>query len=322
MKEDIIKAAQALKNNKLVIFPTETVYGIGANALESDAVAKIYKAKGRPSNNPLIVHIYKIEQLKLLVSNVSQNSRKLMTKFWPGPLTLIFDKKDLIPINVTGGLDSIAIRMPSHPVALNLLQTAGVPVAAPSANISGRPSPSSFKDLDSKLIQKVEIALDGGDSPIGLESTVVDARTDQVKILRPGFITQENIETVLGLKVDLAYKSKSYSTPLSPGMMYKHYSPNAKVIIFNSVNSITEADTLGRKVGIMATTETLQKLKSTKLIKLDLGSSTRMDIVASKIFTYLNKADQLKLDILFAEEFEEKGIGAAIMDRLYRASLQ
>ena len=232
LDEQLHKVANLLKAGKTVVFPTETVYGLGANALDPEAAKKIYEAKGRPSDNPLIVHISKKEDVDFLAGNISQDSKLLMEAFWPGPLTLILDKSDNVPIETTGGLMTVAIRMPSNPIARKLIDLAGVPIAAPSANISGRPSITSSKYLVEELCERVDAIIISEDSEIGLESTVIDMTASTPVILRPGKIGKTEIEKILNKEIELDPSLKDENAaPKSPGMKYKHYSPNATVIV-------------------------------------------------------------------------------------------
>jgi L-threonylcarbamoyladenylate synthase len=226
------KAGDLLRQGEVVAFPTETVYGLGANALNANAVKKIFLAKGRPHDNPLIVHIAEFEQLKPLVQGISEKAYVLMHRFWPGPLTLIFPKSNLVPNEVTAGLDTVAVRMPRHPVALKLIKEAGVPIAAPSANTSGLPSPTEGAHVLADLNGKIPLILDGGETEVGLESTVVDVTVEPPLILRPGGVTLEEIEDAIGQAAyDPGLSKDKNETPRSPGMKYTHYSPKADVFI-------------------------------------------------------------------------------------------
>ena len=229
----IRQAGQILKRGGLVAFPTETVYGLGADALNEDAAAKIYAAKGRPSDNPLIVHITERKMLDGIVSEVSPQAELLMEKFWPGPMTLIFKKSDLVPYGTTGGLDTVAVRMPSHPIARAVIDAGGGYIAAPSANTSGRPSPTKASHVEEDLCGKIDMILDGGEVDIGLESTIVDVSTDQPMILRPGYISQAMLKEVIGpVEIDRALLlDSSKAHPKAPGMKYKHYAPKADLKI-------------------------------------------------------------------------------------------
>lgn len=231
MDERVLEScAGVLRSGGLVAFPTETVYGLGANALMPDAVKRIFEAKGRPQDNPLIVHVSRPEAVPPLVREIPHAAARLMEVFWPGPLTLLFAKSDLVPDVVTAGLDTVAIRMPDHPVAQRLLDAAGVPVAAPSANISGRPSPTTFEATAADLAGKVDVIVDGGPAGIGVESTVLDISGPVPKVLRPGGLSVEELEHVLG-RVEVAPEAAAGETPPSPGMKYRHYAPKADVYL-------------------------------------------------------------------------------------------
>ena len=232
-KNEIKKQAEILKKGNTVIFPTETVYGLGANALDEVAVSKIYEAKGRPSDNPLIVHIYDKGQVNDLAKEINENAKIIMNEFWPGPITIILKKKDIVPMRTSGGLDTVAIRMPSNPIAKALLEEVKLPIAAPSANISGRPSPTRGKHVYEEMNNRVDGIILGGDCTFGLESTVLDLTNDIPTILRPGSITKEDLEQVIGtVNIDPALERKEDNIKAkAPGMKYKHYSPNADVFI-------------------------------------------------------------------------------------------
>ncbi|MCT4566247.1 MAG: L-threonylcarbamoyladenylate synthase [Maledivibacter sp.] len=322
--------AEILKRGGTVTFPTETVYGLGANALDERAVKKIFEAKGRPSDNPLIIHISKIEDINGLVKDFPKKAYKLIDEFWPGPLTLIFRKSSIVPRIVTGGLDTVAIRMPSHPIAKLLIELAQVPVAAPSANLSGKPSPTKEEHVIKDLKGRVDAIVCGGDTAVGVESTVLDITTDIPMILRPGGVTKEELERVVGrVDVDPALQKSEDSRliPKAPGMKYTHYSPNADVIlisgdmddvIFNIEKMRKNNECKGLKVGIMATDETKDKYKGGLI--LSLGSRGKLESVASNLFKTLREFDEKDVDIILSETFDEKDIGQAIMNRLMKAA--
>lgn len=327
--EDGIKtAAMALKNGKLVAFPTETVYGLGANALMPDAVKRIFEAKGRPSDNPLIVHISDITQLRDLVSDIPDIATRLMNAFWPGPLTLIFKKSARVPDVITAGLDTVAVRMPQNPVALKLISQSGVPVAAPSANLSGRPSPTSAHHVAEDLSGRVEYIIDGGSCSVGLESTVLDITGSVPVILRPGGVTAEMLKKVLGLRgVVTASEVKGEEKPRSPGMKYRHYSPKAEVIlvsgdnsrVVDTINSLSsEQKNEGRIVGVLCSSENASLYKADVVIPV--GSKDNPENIAAGLFEALRKFDDTKVDIIYSETFTEQGIGKAVMNRLKKAA--
>lgn len=328
--ERLEKSARILKNGGTVTFPTETVYGLGANALDEDAVKKIFEAKGRPSDNPLIIHIARYEDIHKLIRELPEKAEKLINAFWPGPLTLIFKKASIVPKIVTGGLDTVAIRMPAHPIAKALIELSKVPVAAPSANISGKPSPTKETHVLKDLKGRVNSIICGGDVDVGVESTVVDITMDTPMILRPGGVTKERLEKIVGkIEIDPAIKNVESTKfkPKSPGMKYTHYSPNADVILINGqlhsmVNYIEELRQIkkneGYKVGIMATDETKDKYKGGTIISV--GKRASLETVAANLFRVLREFDEKDVDIILAEAFEEKDIGQAIMNRLMKAA--
>lgn len=329
-------AADVLKAGGLVAFPTETVYGLGANALDENAVKGIYKAKGRPSDNPLIVHIAETGILRTLTGSIPAVASKLTEAFWPGPLTLIFPKSDRIPAIITAGLDTVAIRMPSHPVALELIRKSGVPIAAPSANSSGRPSPTLARHVVEDLSGKVDIILDGGNAMVGLESTVLDITTDPPVILRPGGITEEQLRVVLGeVRTDPAILSgrvSSSAPPRSPGMKYRHYAPKAALLLVQGksdsvVSEICRRASLyineGTSVGILATDETKAQYAPSLQLScriLSLGSRRRPESMAANLFRCLREFDEKTVEFILAEMPESDGIGQAITNRLMKAA--
>lgn len=322
----LIKPAESINAGKLVLFPTETVYGIGANALDEEAVKKIFKAKGRQQDNPLIVHISNIEMLNIVAYDIGKIEQKLIDAFWPGPLTIIFKKKDIVPNNVTAGLDTVAVRMPNNKIAKTLIEYSKVPIAAPSANISGKPSGTLIEDIIDELDGKVEYIIDSGIVEIGVESTVVRVVNEKVHILRPGKVSQEQIQD-LGLEVVIEKQIlDSYDQQekvMSPGVKYKHYAPNTKCILIYSndneklVNKINEKinENNNQKVLILTKTKNFNKYKIKN--KLDMGNS--LEEISKNIFTYLRKADSYKVDLVIIEGVEKEGLGLAIMNRLIRA---
>lgn len=325
-KEEIEKQAQMLKEGKTVIFPTETVYGLGANALDEDAVSKIYEAKGRPSDNPLIVHIYDKKQVDDLAEQINENAKIVMNKFWPGPITIILKKKNIVPMRTSGGLNTVAIRMPSNPVAKALLEEVKLPIAAPSANISGRPSPTRAKHVYEEMNNRVDGIILGGDCSFGLESTVLDLTNDIPTILRPGSITKEDLEAVIGqVNIDPALEKKEDNIKAkAPGMKYKHYSPNADVYIvsgdrdnvINKVNELSDYNsTKGLKTAVMCLEENKDKYKCDTIV---LGQN--LEEVASNLFNALITADEKKYDIVYTQEFSNSGVGRAIMNRLLKSA--
>ncbi len=321
--EKIKEAAESIKEGKLVLFPTETVYGIGANALNEEAVKNIYLAKGRANDNPLIAHISSIEMLKGLVEKIGPIEKKLIENFWPGPLTIIFKKKPIVPDRITGGLDTVAIRMPSGEIARKLIELSGLPIAAPSANISGKPSGTIVEDIIDELDEKVDYVIDGGKVKIGLESTVVRVVDNVVHILRPGKITKEDIEK-LGFKVFIEKQILGEYNPnekvMSPGIKYKHYAPTTKSLLVYSNNNdelvkkINES-IKGKNAVVICKTSNLNRYEVKH--KLDMGST--LEEISSNIFTLLRKADKLNCDLIVIEGVGKEGLGLAIMNRLLRA---
>lgn len=322
-------AAESLRRGGLVAFPTETVYGLGANALDEKAVGSIFKAKGRPSDNPLIVHISSRDQLCELVSEIPKEAEEIMEKFWPGPLTLIFKKTDKVPFITSGGLETVAIRMPDNRIALKLIEKSGLALAAPSANTSGRPSPTRAQHVLEDLDGKIDLLIDGGKTGVGLESTVLDLTGDFPTILRPGGVTHEDLlKTLPRVEYDLALETdKADMVPKSPGQKYRHYSPRAKMEIFSGhleevideinakINIYTES---GIKVGVMASDETIDKYNTKNLISM--GSRKDLQTIALNVFHVLREFDKLDVDLILSEGVEETGIGKAIMNRMKKAA--
>ncbi|MCS7229905.1 MAG: L-threonylcarbamoyladenylate synthase [Candidatus Kryptonium sp.] len=310
-EENIKLAGKIIKEGGLVAFPTETVYGLGANALNPYAVAKIFEVKKRPAFDPLIVHISKIEWLENLTTKVDERAKKLIEKFWPGPLTLVLPKSDIVPDIVTAGLPSVAIRMPSHPVALALIENAQTPISAPSANPFGYISPTTAEHVEKMLGDKVDLILDGGKTPIGVESTVLSLIDDEPKILRPGGLPIEEIEKVIG-KVIIQTRAEKI---LSPGQLKKHYSPRTPVKIFKSFDEIKESS---ENLGLLLFKKTDLKIKA-KHIEI-LSESGDLVEAAANLFSALHRLDDSNVDVIYAQEVPEVGLGLAIMDRLRKAS--
>ena len=326
-KDLIAVFASMLASGKTVIFPTETVYGLGANALDEEAAAKIYQAKGRPSDNPLLVHVADKEDVYDLVENIDNRAKLLMDRFWPGPLTIVFKKKDIIPDRTSGGLDTVAIRMPSDQVARDLIRQAGVPIAAPSANISGRPSPTKPEHIIRDMDGRVDGILVGGPCNYGVESTIVDLSGDVAMVLRPGSITLEMLGEVLGqVNLDPSLKNKDDNIRAkAPGMKYKHYSPQAQVYIVRA----GDQEDFARRVYSLCVDNAKKGLKTGVLTRssdqhpyqaqvFDLGESDAE--VAKNLFDSLISLDRESIDIAYVPYFEERGIGVAIMNRLKKAA--
>ncbi len=319
----IQKAAEIIKRGGLVAFPTETVYGLGANAFDSTAVKKIYTAKGRPSDNPLIVHIGDKNFLNEIVKDINSDAEKLIEKFWPGPLTIIFNKKECIPPETSGGLNTIAIRFPANNIAQKLINLAKVPIAAPSANISGKPSCTLSSHVIDDLNGKVDMILCGNDFFYGLESTIIDMTVEIPKILRPGAITFEMIKKVLD-KVEIE-KNLISEHPKAPGMKYKHYAPNADVFIFdanqkNIFDKINEliSQNSDKKIGVLACDQTKHLYKN--CFVLSLGNQNNPTVIAQNFFAALRTFDAYGIEIIYAESFAQNGICFAIMNRLLKAA--
>lgn len=327
--EELKEASAVIRSGGLVAFPTETVYGLGGDATNSEASRKIYAAKGRPSDNPLIVHIADFSQLRNIVAEVPQEAEKLAEAFWPGPLTMILRKNDVIPYETTGGLDTVAIRMPSHPVARAFLQDSGCMIAAPSANTSGRPSPTTAQHVWEDLHGKIEILLDGGPVGIGIESTIVDLSEERPMILRPGFITQEMLSAVLGdVGMDPGLASEnSKQPPKAPGMRYRHYAPKADLTlvegtmeeVISKINALTrEAQAMGKSVGVLATEENKDRYVADHVIVI--GQRQDEAEIARHLFDVLRQFDDLQVDLIYSESFVAAGVGQAIMNRLLKAA--
>lgn len=326
-------AGQIIRNGGLVLFPTETVYGLGANGLDAEAVKKIYVAKGRNSDNPLILHISDIEMLGKISKDISDIEFKLMNSFWPGPFTIILNKTDLVPSVVAGGLDTVGVRMPSSEIARNLIKFADVPIAAPSANISGRPSGTNVEDIYQELGDKVDYIIDGGDCNIGVESTVVRVIDGIPHILRPGKITAEEIKEISGnviIDQHILGKLEAGAKVMSPGMKYKHYAPNTKcVLVYSEDNSILQ-DKIKTLIGncfeknqkplLMCLSDNygyFREIYQDRLEIFNMGAS--LDEMSQKIFTDLRKADSYNVDLIIIQGVSTEGLGLAIMNRLLRA---
>lgn len=326
----IKKAAQYLLNNEVVAFPTETVYGLGANALEKEAVMKIFKAKGRPTDNPLIAHIADKDQLPVLIEgDVPSIAEKLINEFWPGPLTLIFNKSKKMPQVTTAGLDTVAVRMPSHPVALALISKVNLPLAAPSANSSGFPSPTRAQHVYNDLNGKIPLIVDGGICNIGVESTVIEIEENNLNILRPGGITRGMISELIGdsYHVKMA-DTAEVNRPKSPGMKYKHYAPRTPLWIFNNDNKLEKLlngyNINNKNTLVILSSETLSRLDESS-IKTDIknmGPIDNLKYIAQNLFNFLREADQKDYELVLIEEVPNKDIGEAVMNRLKKAAVK
>ncbi len=331
----IREASEILRNGGLVAFPTETVYGLGGDATDKEASKKIYAAKGRPSDNPLIVHIARFEQLEEISKELPANAKKLADAFWPGPLTMVVNKNEVIPYETTGGLDTVAVRMPNNPVALALINESGCMIAAPSANTSGRPSPTKASHVYEDLSGKIEAILDGGTVDIGLESTIVDLTEDVVTILRPGFINMDMLKSVVGeVRIDpgIVFNDKGTTTgakPKAPGMRYKHYAPKGDLTIVSgeedkvvsTINRLTkEAIENGSKVGIIATSASAGRYDNGQV--LVIGDRDEEQSIAHNLYDILRQFDELDVDLIYSESFSTPKMGQAIMNRLLKAAGQ
>jgi L-threonylcarbamoyladenylate synthase len=323
------EAALFLQQNELVAFPTETVYGLGGNGLVDETVEKIYIAKGRPSDNPLILHIAERSQLEELVLDIPPLAEALMEAFWPGPLTLVFPKKPGIAMRASAGLDTVAIRMPDHPLALALIRVSGLPIAAPSANLSGRPSPTTARHVLEDLEGRIAGVLDGGPTGIGVESTVVDVTGEVPMILRPGGITAEQIAEITGeVAIDPGILGEG-AVPKSPGMKYRHYAPEGEMWLIEGENDeemiwrirefAAKAAQEGKKVGILATEESANQYGQEYTV-IPCGQRSDLISVARQLYDVLRRFDQEGVDIIFAETFPNSGVGVAIMNRLLKAA--
>lgn len=330
IESDLIQeAGRIIQEGGLVAFPTETVYGLGGDALNPEAASRIYAAKGRPSDNPLIVHIAKWDDLAVLVSDVHIKAKQLADAFWPGPLTMILNKSDIVPKETTGGLDTVAVRMPSHFVALAFIKAAGGFVAAPSANLSGKPSPTLAKYVIEDMDGRIDMILDGGSIGIGLESTIIDLTEEIPIILRPGFVTEAMLTQVIGtVKLDKTiFQSIEGTAPKAPGMKYKHYAPKGELAIVKGsqeevcrkINELAkEAKERGKKVGIIATEESLLFYQA-HVIK-SVGSGTDEAAIARRLYQILREFDDEQVEIIYSELFSTEGIGQAVMNRLLKAA--
>lgn len=316
------QAVDTLKLGEVIAFPTETVYGLGADATNEESVAKIYEAKGRPSDNPLIIHIGTKEEVVRYAKNVSDKANQLMEAFWPGPLTLVFDQvPNKIAANALSGVETVGIRMPDHPVALNLLQLLKLPLAAPSANRSGKPSPTEAAHVEKDLDGRIPLILDGGKTGIGLESTVIDMTTTPPTILRPGGITKEMIEAVIG-PVESVNPIENEEAPRSPGMKYVHYAPEAPVFLIRAnKNEIEEAIRTahreGKKIAVIGPNE-LEANEADWYFSI--GAKEEIEEMATNLYQALRQCDDTNADLILAVETNDTGVGAAFMNRLHKAA--
>jgi L-threonylcarbamoyladenylate synthase len=332
MQEGCLKeAGEILRSGGLVAFPTETVYGLGANALDENAAKKIYKAKGRPSDNPLMVHIANTEDVKLLAKDIPDQAYQLAEGFWPGPLTIILKKSECVPYQTTGGLDTVAIRLPANQIARNLIAESGVFVAAPSANVSGKPSPTTAEHVINDLSGKIDFIIDGGQATLGLESTILDLSGEKPMILRPGFITKAMLENVIG-NIDydpaiLANNPDKNLVPKAPGMKYRHYAPEGTLTIYEGdielvIHEINlkskENYENGDSVGVIATDET-KDFYGYGAVKT-IGTRKDEASIAAGLYGVLREFDELHTQYIYSESFADHNLGQAIMNRLLKAA--
>lgn len=330
-REALRHAGEIIRQGGLVAFPTETVYGLGADALNAEAAAKIYAAKGRPSDNPLIVHIWKTEQVSELAEDVPEDAWRVMEAFWPGPLTIILKKKLTVPDGTTGGLSTVAIRMPSHELARAFLKESGRMIAAPSANTSGRPSPTLAAHVYEDLWGRIPLILDGGAVGIGIESTIIDMSEDVPVILRPGYITKEMLETILPeVRIDPAVTGRTMKKDVvakAPGMKYRHYAPKGQLTLVEgerekviaTINRLAwEKVREGHKVGIIGTDETCDAYYVG--IRRSIGSREDPESVAANLYRILREFDAMECDLMYSESFFAAGLGNAIMNRMLKAA--
>lgn len=324
--KNIALGASLIREGQLVAFPTETVYGLGANALDEQAVGAIFEAKGRPTADPLIVHIASLNELENLVVGMDDLALSLAERFWPGPLTLVLPKTEQIPDLVTSGLGNVAIRMPSHPVALKLIRLAGVPVAAPSANLFGHTSPTTAEHVAADLNGKIPLILDGGATMVGVESTVAQVMEGKVRILRTGGISREEIELVAGEVSVMNYDREAIPGLPSPGLLAKHYSPYAEMIYLTGKDSRTELlriakiESRQQNVGILISGHVPEEIDHENIKVAHLGNDGDLATIARNIYAGLRWLDQQGVNRIYCHDFPETGIGAAIRDRLRRAA--
>jgi len=325
--QDVITAAaRILRQGGLVAFPTETVYGLGANALDSRAVKRIFIAKGRPADNPLIVHVSDLKQAAAVTAGLSPLAEKLAGAFWPGPLTLVLPKAKAVPQEVTAGLDTVAVRMPDHQVALALIRVAGLPVAAPSANISGRPSPTTGDHVRQDLEGRVEIILDAGPTPQGLESTILDLSTDVPVVLRPGGVTREALALVIGADVAMAGQGEP-DRPRAPGMKYRHYAPRGELYLVEGdsrevprriAELAAELESAGHRVAVLCSAESARLVRFGRVYVL--GSRSDPARMGTRLYESLRRCDEDGVTAIVAEGVEPAGVGEAVMNRLRKAA--
>lgn len=326
----INKAGSIILSGGLVAFPTETVYGLGGDALNPESSEKIYRAKGRPSDNPLIVHISDFDSIYDIVRDVSAEAKLLADRYWPGPLTMIFDKKPVVPKETTGGLDTVAVRFPSHPVAQKFIEASGGFIAAPSANISGRPSPTYGRHVLEDMDGRIEMIIDSGECNIGLESTIVDFTSDVPMILRPGYVNEKMLNSVIGeVAKDPAVFGNTISggSPKAPGMKYRHYAPKGTMTIVSGrtenvieyISKQISEKRSGQRVGVLACSQDVSRYTGADMV-FDMGRADNEIEISSRLYDALRKCDEEKIDVIYSEEFDTPDLGLAIMNRLIKAA--
>lgn len=322
-QQNLIEISQIIKEGGLVAIPTETVYGLACNGLNPEAIRKVFDAKNRPMDNPLILHISRLDQIHDLVSDISDDHLIILEKLWPGPLTVVLNKSEIIPDEITAGLDSVAIRMPDSDITRELISLVGSPLSAPSANLSTKPSPTNAKDVFEDMNGRIDAILDGGSSSIGIESTVLDLTGDTPKILRPGYYTKEMLEEYFGeVEFDLALRNND-ATPKSPGQKYKHYAPNAEILVLIGSNDSFIAETkeiLSRNsnVGLMIFDEDISDFETKKII--NMGSQKDLSTMAKILFESFRQMDDNNIELIVVHGVEEEGFGLSIMNRLKKAA--
>ncbi|MBQ6575960.1 MAG: threonylcarbamoyl-AMP synthase [Lachnospiraceae bacterium] len=324
----IEKAGEIIKSGGLVAFPTETVYGLGGDALDESASAKIYEAKGRPSDNPLIVHIAGFEDIYKIAEDGPEEAKVLAKMFWPGPLTMILKKSPSVPKRTTGGLDTVAVRFPSHPVAQKFIAAAGGYIAAPSANISGRPSPTNGSHVLSDMNGRIDMIIDAGPCDIGLESTIIDLTVRPCMMLRPGYVNEKMLRDALGdIAKDEAVFGNSSAAPKAPGMKYRHYAPKGELTIVSGNNDAVVSYITGRitdnpeglRTGVLSSSGNIGRYPSADLV-VDIGDADNEDLIAKRLYDTLRKCDEMNIDRIYSEEFDTPSLGLAIMNRLIKAA--
>lgn len=320
------QAAEFIQAGEVVAFPTETVYGLGANGLNGEAVNKIFAAKGRPNDNPLILHIAELKEIEPLTTGLNANAKALVEHFWPGPLTIIVNKSEIVPDEVSAGLPTVAVRLPGNEYARDFIKACGCPIAAPSANISGRPSPTNAQDVLEDMDGKVAGILDGGSCGIGLESTIVDTTEELPTILRPGGISYEQLQELLGVvEIDKGLLDDKNFKPKAPGMKYRHYAPKAQMYLFEGdareklPEMIAKAKEQGLKIGVLCGAELAGKLKAVENLELSSWGDS-LEKLANNLFYLLRDFDRTQPEVILAEGVPEQGLGLAIMNRMRKAA--